>query len=99
MAELISWSAARRLDYIDFRMVTVGSIRRTDIMRTFGVSLPQASADLHEFQALYPRSLVYDKSAKLYRPRKKYTTRRGLTTTVLAAIVILQMTNHPMGWK
>jgi hypothetical protein len=93
-----SWEADRRLDYIDFRMLTIGCINRADIMRTFGVSMPQASADLTQFRRLYPAALLYDPDAKHYHPRDSYRSRRGLTVRALYALAVLAETGHPMAW-
>lgn len=96
---MASWEADRRLDYIDFRMMTAGTLRREDIMRTFGVSMPQASKDINEFLRLHPGSLVYDKTAKCYVPCKGYATRRGMTERVLLLLTALSREGHPMGWR
>lgn len=94
-----NWGAARRLDYIDFRMVTTKGVRRSDIMLTFGVSMPAASASLNQFLALYPDSIVYDKTAKRYVPAKGYKTLRGNTPGVLKAVAKLRSLKSPLGWK
>lgn len=94
----MNWAQERRLDYIDFRMVTCGWVSRSDLIRTFGISLPQASTDLGSFLTLYPDSLVYDKSAKLYKPCAKYKTRRGFSVAVIEAVHRLQNAKHPLGW-
>lgn len=94
-----NWFAQRRLDYIDFRLVTVGHIRRGDIMAEFGVSMPQASADLNRFLSLAPGAMVYDKSAKRYVARRGYRTLRGHTPGVIAFIGALNRAGHPLGWR
>ena len=98
MAKHTTWAAERRLDYIDFRMMTSGYIRRADLMRTFGVSMPQASQDLNRFLALHPKSFTYDKTIKRYVRCDGYKTRRGLTRAVRLALAELQATKHPMSW-
>lgn len=96
----VNWAAERRLDYIDFRLVTAGTVRRADIMRTFGVSLPQASGDLSHFMRLYRKALLYDKSAKQYVPRHEgYQTRRGFTPNVIRAFAQLRSAGHALGWQ
>ena len=37
----MGWAADRRLDYIAFRLVTAGVVRRTDVERTLGVHAGQ----------------------------------------------------------
>lgn len=95
----MNWFAARRLDYIDFRLVTAGTVNRADIMLAFGVSMVQASADLTAFAVLYPGSLRYDKSAKCYTARPGYRTLRGNTAAVLKLIAKLRAVGHPLGWE
>ena len=94
----MNWASKRRLDYIDFRIVTAGAICRSDIMATFGVSTPQASTDIRRFLELYPDTIVYDKTAKRYVPRKGYRTLRGNTPAVVRALTTLRAAAHPFGW-
>jgi hypothetical protein len=56
----------RRLEFIEFRLFWEGGVRRSDIMRTFDVSEPQASKDLTLYQQRAPRNAVYDKILKRY---------------------------------
>jgi hypothetical protein len=79
----MTWATDRRLDYIDWRLLTAGAIRRSDIMRAFEVSEGQASADLAEFHRLYPEASRYDKSAKRYVPANgRYGSQRGIKRRV-----------------
>jgi hypothetical protein len=56
----------RRLRFIEFRLLWEGRINRGDLVDVFGISVPQASADITLYQRLAPGNLVYDKSAKTY---------------------------------
>jgi hypothetical protein len=94
----MGWACERRLDYIDFRLTTASHVRRADLVRTFGVSVPQASSDLAHFLALHPGAMVYNKTAKRYAARPDYSTLRGLTDRVLAALRLLAAEGHPLGW-
>lgn len=99
---MAKWEIERRLDYIDFRLTRVGGIRREDIMRTFGVSVPMASCDLQEFLHLYPDSMEYDKHAKQYVAAGpgKYRSRRGWTrNTILAVMVVSTSVPGWMPWQ
>jgi len=60
------WPAERRLEFIDFRLYWEGRVNRADLVEYFGVSVPQASADLARYQQTAPGNLSYDKSAKMY---------------------------------
>jgi hypothetical protein len=62
----LRWSVERRLAFIEERLFWLGSINRTDLVRRFGVSMSQASADIGRYLALGPPGLDYDKSAKRY---------------------------------
>jgi hypothetical protein len=94
------WEAERRLDYIDFRLMTAGTVGRMDLMRTFGISTPQASADLNEYARLYPGMMAYSKTARRYVMAAIVgDTRRGNTPGVIRAIKDLHLSGHPMGWK
>ncbi|KUJ86483.1 MAG: hypothetical protein XD36_3078 [Halomonas sp. 54_146] len=64
--EKIRWGTERRLEFIEFRLYWEGGVRRGDITEKFGISTPQASADLGLYQKLAPRNLVYDASEKQY---------------------------------
>jgi hypothetical protein len=80
----IRWGIEQRLDFIEFRLFWDGSLNRSDIIRRFGVSTPQASADLAQYRELAPENIDYDKSAKRYvatpnfRPRFEPNAERYL---------------------
>src|SRR5690606_29337231 len=44
----------------------LGRVNRTDLVRQFGVSMSQASADIARYLALDPPGISYDRSAKRY---------------------------------
>ena len=62
----LRWGVERRLEFIEFRLYWEGGINRSDIMDQFGVSVPQASKDLSQYQELAPDNMKYDKSKKRY---------------------------------
>lgn len=62
----LRWGVERRMEFIDFRLYWEGRINRADVMRAFGLSVQQASADIARYQDLAPDNLVYDRSAKRY---------------------------------
>lgn len=66
------WSAERRLLLIDFRLYWEGRINRKDLIDFFGISVPQASADLARYQKEAPENIDYDKSGKFYFATKKF---------------------------
>lgn len=64
--EELRWGIERRLEFIDFRLFWEGRINRSDLTDQFGISTPQASADLARYQELAPANLTYDASLKRY---------------------------------
>ena len=64
--EELRWSIERRLKFIDFRVFWEGRINRSDLTDQFGISTPQASADLARYQEFAPANLIYVPSLKRY---------------------------------
>lgn len=62
----LRWSVERRLEFLEFRLFWEGGINRSDIMDYFGVSMPQASKDLSQYQELAGQNIRYDRSQKRY---------------------------------
>lgn len=62
----LRWGVERRLEFIEFRLYWEGGINRSDIIEKFGVSVPQASKDLSQYQQAAPGNIEYDKSEKRY---------------------------------
>ena len=71
----LRWGVERRLEFIEFRLFWEGGINRSDITDFFGVSVPQASKDLSQYQELAPGNMTYDKSAKVYLASKEFRPR------------------------
>ena len=67
------WGVEKRLAFIEFRLFWEGEINRADIMKQFGVSVPQASKDLTLYEEKAPGNLGYDKSAKRYKAADDFT--------------------------
>lgn len=47
-------------------------MNRSDLVDTFGVSVPQATLDLSRYQELHPQNAEYDRSAKEYVPKASF---------------------------
>ncbi|MBK3666264.1 WYL domain-containing protein [Bradyrhizobium diazoefficiens] len=62
----LRWGVEQRLEFIEFRLFWLGGVNRSDITGHFGVSVPQASNDLSQYQQLAPKNIVYDARAKRY---------------------------------
>jgi hypothetical protein len=66
------WSQQRRLRFIDFRLQWQERINRNDIRSFFGISVPQASADIKLYAAQAPDNLEYHASSKTYVAGKSF---------------------------
>jgi hypothetical protein len=62
----VSWYQDHRMEWIAETLRVFGYINREHIERKFGLSTPQASADLAEFQSRHPKLMMYNKSTKRY---------------------------------
>lgn len=69
------WSVEQRLEFIDFRLYWEGRVNRSDLIDFFGVSVPQASADLTRYQVEATGNAVYDKTLKTYVAGPKFRPR------------------------
>ena len=64
------WFKQHRLEWIAEMLRVYGFVNRKHIMVKFGLSMPQASIDLRDFQKLYPKVAEYDLSSKTFIPRR-----------------------------
>ena len=71
----LRWGVEKRLEFIEFRLFWEGGINRADITDYFGVSVPQASKDLAQYQELAPANLRYDRRIKRYFAAETYSPR------------------------
>lgn len=69
------WSVERRLEFIDFRLFWEGHLNRADLVDFFGVSVPQASADLARYLEEAKGNAVYDKTRKAYVAGQRFKPR------------------------
>lgn len=73
----LRWSVETRLRFIDERLFWEGRINRSDLMRRFLVSTPQAASDLKRYLGLAPANLAYDSSERCYRATPGFTPAFG----------------------
>lgn len=74
-AQGLRWGVERRLEFIEFRLYWEGGINRGELTSFFGVSVPQASKDLSQYQEIAPGNMEYDKSEKRYFATAKFKPR------------------------
>ena len=71
----LRWGVEQRLEFIEFRLFWEGAINRSDLTIHFGVSVPQASKDLSQYQELAPDNVAYNKNEKRYVPTPSFQPR------------------------
>jgi len=79
----LRWSVEQRVAFAARRLFWDGSINREDLMRRFGVSANQATADLARLKEAYPEGLFYDTVAKRYRPTASYLPQEADSAALL----------------
>lgn len=101
-----TWSQDRRLKFIDFRLRWEGRINRSDLVEFFGISMPQASADVSKYMDSAPQNLAYDGSVKTYVRASTYTpvfarsgTRTYLNELQALETKIMEPKSSFIGWK
>jgi hypothetical protein len=68
----LRWGTAQRLEFIEFRLFWEGRLNRSDLMKRFNVSMPQASADIARYQELAPDNINYDSSDKVFKTTNSF---------------------------
>ena len=74
-AHRVNWFVRQRQSWIGEMLEIYGFIRRDHLRRKFGISIPQASADLRQYFREHPDRMRYDLTRKAY-------VRNGRTTAV-----------------
>jgi hypothetical protein len=62
----LRWSQETRLRMVDALVFWEGRVNRSDLIRRFGISVPQATNDLRRYLELAPANLRYDTRQKAY---------------------------------
>lgn len=64
----LAWSAMQRLQFIEFRLLWEGHVNRSDLIETFGISVPQSTLDFREYLERAPGNMDYNKQLRHYFP-------------------------------
>lgn len=62
----MSWAKQQRMNFVAELLRRTGFINRKHLAAKFGISIPQASADLATFMRLNPGALIYNKTTKRF---------------------------------
>lgn len=76
--------ADRRLMALSEMIATKGSFRRADLRRQFGISIPQASADIKRWLAASPGAATYNRSSKQYERAELAEAKAATEAAVMA---------------
>jgi hypothetical protein len=88
------WGMEKRLEFIDFRLYWEGRINRKDVTDFFGISIPQASTDLRQYQEKATKNIRYDKKEKYYCATEKFVP---IFTSIKAEEYLSQLQMISMG--
>ncbi len=62
----MKWEVRRRLEEIERRLLWTGSLGRSDLIKRFGISPQQASADLKAYLQISPDAMAFNTSSRRY---------------------------------
>ena len=69
----LRWGVEQRLEFIETTLYCQGTINRGDLMARFGISVPQASADIKKYREAAPDNMAYDGQLKRYVATEAFT--------------------------
>jgi len=88
-AEPTRWSVEQRLAFAANRLFWDGAIQREDIIRRFGVSGSQATADLGRLRGELGAGIRYDVTHRAYRATEAFTTPPSGAQAVLTELRLI----------
>lgn len=62
----LRWGQRQRFEFLEKRLYWEGTLTRGDLMDRFGISAPQATADLTRYAELAPGNIEFDRSRKVF---------------------------------
>lgn len=68
-----NWAARSRLRRIEYLLWWRGWVRRSDLMRDFGISIAQTSADIQRYNTLNEGAMTYNLNSKRYEAAPRMT--------------------------
>lgn len=76
----LRWGVERRLAFLDACLFWANRVNRSDLVRKFGISVQQASADLARYFELAPGNARYDRKQKTYLCERSFKPVVSLTS-------------------
>ncbi|GGW75513.1 WYL domain-containing protein [Alteromonas halophila] len=69
----LSFAQKQRLAYIDFKLLFIGHVTRSEVVNYFGQGLSSASRDITLYKELRPQNMEYDSREKRYYQTPEFT--------------------------
>lgn len=69
----LNFAQKQRLAYIDFRLLFIGYVTRSEVVNYFGQGLSSASRDITLYRELCPQNMEYDSRDKRYYQTTEFT--------------------------
>ena len=85
----LRWSVEQRVAFAARRLYWDGTLNRDDLMRRFGVSANQATADLARLREEYPDGFAYDTVARRYRALPTYLPQQAAPSGLLRELRLI----------
>ncbi|HVC61687.1 MAG TPA: WYL domain-containing protein [Acetobacteraceae bacterium] len=85
----LRWSVEQRVAFAARRLYWDGTINRDDLMRRFGVSANQATADLARLKEACPDGFAYDTVARRYRANPTFLPHEADPTRLLRELRLI----------
>lgn len=73
--QALRWGQLQRFAFLEKRLYWEGVLGRTDLMEYFGISAPQATADVARYAELAPGNVEFDRSRKAFVALETFTPR------------------------
>lgn len=83
------WSVEQRLMFAAQRLYWDGTLNREDLIRRFGISTNQASADLAQLRQRYPEEVRYDARGKHYRGSPEFMPKEADPLSLLTELRLI----------
>ncbi len=85
----LRWSVEQRVAFAARRLFWDGTINRDDLMRRFGVSANQATADLARLKEAYPDGFAYDTVGRCYRAQPAFLPHEAAPSSLLRELRLI----------
>lgn len=93
------WAPQQRQEFITKQLAEKGDLQRADLVRAFGISMNQATADIAAYQRDRAGSIVYDGTTKRYKLSPSLVTGGSAKAAELDFRQRLIVARGALGWS